>query len=156
MSVLQTIPSSVPGTYVLLFFLSEQQKFRAGKKIEINLLPGYYLYIGSAFGPGGLRARLNHHIHLRASARWHVDYLNQVAVLKEIWYATTARKREHDWANLFQQLTELFLPVEGFGSSDCQCRAHLFSSEKFPFFEYFKKFLNQFFPDDPLLQRLTL
>jgi len=156
MSILQAIPSSISGTYVLVFSLSERQMFRAGKKIEADLLPGHYLYIGSAFGPGGLRARLNHHIHLRASARWHVDYLNRVACLKEIWYTTATKRREHDWVGLFQHLTELSLPVEGFGSSDCLCWAHLFYSEKFPLFEHFKNLLKQFFPDDPPLQRLTI
>jgi len=37
--------------------------------------PGLYLYVGSARGPGGLRARVGRHLRRDKSKKWHIDYL---------------------------------------------------------------------------------
>lgn len=44
--------SSSKGTYVLVFEAKREQKIQVGKLGLINLQPGFYAYIGSAFGPG--------------------------------------------------------------------------------------------------------
>ncbi|MFN8566835.1 MAG: DUF123 domain-containing protein [Kouleothrix sp.] len=39
---------------------------------------GYYLYVGSAFGSGGITARLAHHQHRpKPLAATHIDYLRE-------------------------------------------------------------------------------
>jgi len=38
-------------------------------------VPGLYLYVGSARGPGGLRARIRRHLRRYKPKRWHIDYL---------------------------------------------------------------------------------
>ena len=39
------------------------------------LAPGWYVYAGSARGPGGLAARLKRHFRKQKSLQWHVDHL---------------------------------------------------------------------------------
>lgn len=50
-----------PGTYALLLKLDKQERITVGKLGTFDLPAGYYLYVGSALGPGGLRARLTRH-----------------------------------------------------------------------------------------------
>ena len=55
------------------------------KRIDIgslgrfDILPGFYAYVGSAFGAGGLRARIGHHLESTAWPHWHIDYLLGIA-----------------------------------------------------------------------------
>jgi Uri superfamily endonuclease len=50
-----------PGTYALLLKLDKQERITIGKLGTFDFPAGYYLYVGSALGPGGLRARLARH-----------------------------------------------------------------------------------------------
>src|ERR1017187_2023294 len=53
----EIVVSPAPGTYVLVLRCSSNRTIRVGCLGSIRLRPGYYLYVGSGFGPGGLRAR---------------------------------------------------------------------------------------------------
>ncbi len=90
------------------------------------LRTGWYVYVGSAFGPGGLAARVGRHLRLRKTARWHVDYLPAAAEPVGVWTSTDPVSREHAWAAIFQSLPGASIPLPGFGASDCRCPAHLF------------------------------
>jgi Domain of unknown function DUF123 len=68
------IPAS-PGTYALVLRCSTTRTVRIGRIGTIRLMPGWYVYIGSAFGPGGLRARIGHHTARAARPHWHIDHL---------------------------------------------------------------------------------
>ena len=57
----EIVVSPAPGTYVLVLRCSSNRTIRVGCLGSIRLRPGYYLYVGSGFGPGGLRARIDHH-----------------------------------------------------------------------------------------------
>ncbi|NIR50425.1 GIY-YIG nuclease family protein [candidate division KSB1 bacterium] len=87
---------------------------------------GYYAYVGSAFGAGGLAARINHHLSISNRPRWHIDYLRQKASIEQIWLTESSQKLEHDWARLLSQMDHARITVEGFGASDCRCASHLF------------------------------
>ena len=55
--------------------------------LGVKVFPrGNYLYIGSAFGPGGIKARLRHHLFSTAAPRWHIDYLKACGNIAEIWF----------------------------------------------------------------------
>jgi Uri superfamily endonuclease len=49
------------GTYALVFTAKRKKRLIIGKLGTLTLQPGYYVYVGSAFGPGGLKARIGHH-----------------------------------------------------------------------------------------------
>jgi len=64
------------GLYVLVFRLVEPYVGGVGRRWAVALPSGVYVYVGSAWGPGGLAARLRRHV-CRGARRlwWHVDYL---------------------------------------------------------------------------------
>ncbi|MFQ5579314.1 MAG: DUF123 domain-containing protein [Nitrospiria bacterium] len=52
---------SEPGTYALILQSRSEARGQVGRLGQINLKPGYYIYVGSAFGPGGVQARVSRH-----------------------------------------------------------------------------------------------
>jgi len=131
--------SSNKGTYALILYLKSENIVKVGQLGEFKFPRGYYVYIGSAFGPGGLKARLKHHLHVSAKPRWHIDYLKELATIKESWISESKSKREHDWAAMLFNIEGAAIPAPGFGSSDCQCSSHLFAFKKRPSFQQFRE-----------------
>jgi Uri superfamily endonuclease len=121
------------GTYILFLRVDQELSAQVGVLGWLDFPPGFYAYVGSAFGPGGLRARLNHHLSPEHRNHWHIDYLSQKANLVEIWYTCDPARREHEWAGVFAMLPGVSSPFPGFGASDCQCRTHLFHLLVIPF-----------------------
>ena len=70
----------------------------------MRLQPGYYVYLGSALGPGGLRARIAHHQKPSLRPHWHIDYLRAHTRIHGIWFSYDARRREHQWARVVQTM----------------------------------------------------
>jgi len=64
-----------PGTYALILTSHQTGPVRIGRLGTMQVRPGIYLYVGSAFGPGGLEAHLRHHVQPAARPHWHIDYL---------------------------------------------------------------------------------
>ena len=91
----------------------------------MNIEPGVYLYLGSAFGPGGLRARLSRHAARSKVQRWHIDYLRPRVSLVCAWFSTSTLHLEHDWAARALVLATGRIPLPRFGASDCSCPSHL-------------------------------
>jgi Uri superfamily endonuclease len=120
-----------PGTYALLLACGVVRRVVVGRLGPFRLRPGWYVYAGSAFGPGGLRARIDHHRRLAARPHWHIDYLRRHTRFAGVWY-TAGVRCEHEWARLFREAPGAEIPVRRFGSSDCDCPAHLFRFEDPP------------------------
>jgi Uri superfamily endonuclease len=95
----------------------------------MNIRTGYYVYVGSAFGSGGLHARLAHHLRLSARPHWHIDYLRQKTKVHEIWFTPDEQNREHQLAQAIQDFPGISIPLIRFGASDCSCQSHLFFTE---------------------------
>ncbi|WP_440998227.1 GIY-YIG nuclease family protein [Arhodomonas sp. SL1] len=129
---------SAPGTYLLILRAQCEEPVRIGRWGVLSLRPGYYLYCGSAFGPGGVRARVARHARQGKAAHWHVDHLRARTVFFAAWYSHAPERLEHRWANT---LAAMHGPeaVDGFGCSDCHCRAHLFFSAAAPSREVFER-----------------
>ena len=123
---------STKGTYIIVLFIKKGVKLQIGKLGSFDFKRGYYAYVGSAFGPGGLAARLKHHQTLSARPHWHIDYLKTAAALVDIWYSTQPDRSEHTWAEKLLNLEAGQCPVKGFGSSDCHCLSHLVYFERKP------------------------
>jgi Uri superfamily endonuclease len=129
------------GTYILIARVLQMKQVGVGSLGEFDIIPGFYAYVGSAFGSGGLCARLGHHLESTAEPHWHIDYLLQVATLIEIWITTSDRKLEKDWAELLEDAPGFRVPIPRFGSSDYhRSRAsHLFYSKRRPSFRWFEQ-----------------
>ena len=116
----------LPGTYILCLHLKKTLHQQIGRLGQFYFKKGFYFYVGSAFGPGGLNARCGHHLRISDRPRWHVDYLRQHCHLTSIIYSTDIIHLEHQWANQLAMMSQISTPISGFGASDCQCHAHLF------------------------------
>lgn len=113
------------GTYILILHLSKPAHLTIGKLGVFDFPNGYYAYVGSAFGAGGLRGRLKHHLSPAAKPHWHIDYLRQGATILEVWYITSETRHEHQWTDALHSLPDATIPAPRFGASDCKCAAHL-------------------------------
>lgn len=120
------VNKSDKGTYILILRVSRSSEIQVGKLGRFKFRDGTYAYVGSAFGPGGLAARIKHHLNLSRSPHWHIDYLRKEAVPVQIWGSAYPLKFEHRWAAVLAQSRQTTAPVPGFGSSDCRCHTHLF------------------------------
>jgi Uri superfamily endonuclease len=120
-----TMLPSASGTYILVLRSAATGRIRIGRLGTLQLRPGYYVYIGSAFGPGGLRGRISHHERVAKHPRWHVDYLRRHTWLESVFYRCGER-REHAWAGAIGATSGANAVLLGFGSSDCGCAAHLY------------------------------
>ena len=109
------------GSYVLLVQLPKEQTITIGSLRAIRFPGGYYAYVGSAMG--GLKSRLSRHLKENKKPHWHIDYLLQRASISGIILCETGDRVE---CNIAQALSHQFDSIPGFGSSDCQCRSHLF------------------------------
>jgi Uri superfamily endonuclease len=130
---------SHPGTYALIFSACHKRQPEIGKLGIFELKPGFYIYVGSAFGPGGLKARIDHHRKRAGRPHWHIDYLGPFLKLIEIWYTYDPVHREHQWAKLISNIRGTSVPLVGFGSSDCRCKSHLFFRNARPSIRTFRQ-----------------
>ncbi len=113
-----------PGAYLLAIDLGRHLVLAISTLPGAVLAPRRYVYAGSAYGPGGLRARLARHFRPGKAIHWHVDRL--VAAGRVV--AALAEPGGVECALLARVLGRAGcdLPVPGFGSSDCRrCAAHL-------------------------------
>ena len=116
--------SSEGGAYALLIRLARPFRHQIGALGEVRLPPGAYLYLGSAYGPGGLRARLRRHLRQEKMTHWHVDHLTKAG--KVVHVLAVPGASECDMVQCVLGPSAVRVPVAGFGSSDCsRCPAHL-------------------------------
>ena len=140
-----------PGTYVLTLRATHKQDVQIGRLGQLSVRPGFYVYIGSAFGPGGVQARVRHHAKISERPHWHIDYLRQTAELKQVWYTHDPVRREHVWAEVFTNTRGASIPLPGFGSSDCTCVSHLYFFQRQPALKNFRRRIQAGFPNhDPI------
>ena len=131
---------SKPGTYALILRSCKRQRLRVGRWQEIGVEPAYYIYVGSAFGPGGVKARLNRHFRDSKATHWHIDYLREISIPVGACVSYEPIRLEHRWA---QKLIDVegIRAIPKFGCSDCRCHTHLFSSTEVPHHALFAKCL---------------
>lgn len=112
------------GAYLLVITLEKPLLMALPGRPPAMLSPGLYAYCGSAYGPGGLKARVARHLRADKPQRWHVDRLTAVGSVSAVALAPSGRE-----CDLFERVRALpgtDVPVPGFGSSDCRrCTAHL-------------------------------
>ena len=122
-------------------YRNQESRSRAEAQIgrwgTLTIKPGFYTYVGSAFGPGGVKARVLRHYRTDKFRHWHIDYLREFVTPVCTWYSYDRRKLEHRWAQAFAGMTAAS-PVKRFGCSDCNCSSHLFVTADMPEIEDFR------------------
>ena len=142
------------GTYALMLDSAHEQSIEIGKLGKMSVRKGCYVYVGSAFGSGGIFARIKHHCRISESYHWHIDYLRPAVVTTEVWYSYDPVKREHEWAGIFMEVHGVKLPLKGFGSTDCNCESHLFFFRVPPSIRMFRKRIEQTIPTHHRIERI--
>jgi Uri superfamily endonuclease len=117
-----------PGSYALILELTQPQVLEIGRLGGFGFPAGIYVYLGSARGPGGIRARVGRHLRSGDKLHWHFDYLRQTTEIRGFGYLLeTGTTMECAWSQKLAASPDARIPVPGFGASDCQagCPAHL-------------------------------
>jgi Uri superfamily endonuclease len=125
MNSASSIPA-LPGSYALHLWLEHASSLHIGRLGEVCFSPGSYLYLGSAWGPGGLQARLGRHLRGDGQPHWHVDFLRAVSSVVGYGYAARGDPRQEcRWCQALGAQPGISY-ITGFGASDCKtCPAHL-------------------------------
>ncbi|WP_292460839.1 DUF123 domain-containing protein [Methanothermococcus sp.] len=110
------------GTYILKIKLNNSKNITFGKNRMERFKKGYYFYVGSAMGnSNNLKSRIGRHLKDDKKMHWHIDYLLKHGTIKEIYISNDPVE-----CDVSKDLMKMFDFVEGFGSSDCKCKSHLF------------------------------
>jgi len=123
----QSLISSRIGNYILFINVENDITIHTRRRI-FHVGRGLYIYIGSAGGKGGLKARLNRYLYGRRRNFWHIDYLLSSPgvrlVMVKCVYNDNPRYYESVISRRLNEALE-FLP--NFGSSDSRGDlSHLF------------------------------
>lgn len=121
--LLDQVPNTL-GAYALAIRLTRPLGLRLPRRRELILPAGRYVYCGSAYGPGGLRARIGRHMRTQKPIRWHVDQLSRAGDITAV--KAVPGGRECALLAAILAIPGSSVPVPGFGSTDCRrCPAHL-------------------------------
>lgn len=122
-----TEPTTLPdlsGSYLLLVRLASALSLEIPRLSAATLPAGWYVYTGSARGPGGIRARAGRHLRRGKRPHWHIDYLTEAAVDLRVFAVPGGR--ECDLLRGLLARPAFDIALAGFGSSDCRdCASHL-------------------------------
>lgn len=123
------------GTYFLVINLQRNTHLNIGAIGRISFREGFYIYIGSAMGEKGsttLINRVKRHLGLNKKKKihWHIDYLldSENASIIKIFLIPSTERLECIFSKEIEELCEKIIP--NFGSSDCNCKSHLFYFSK--------------------------
>jgi Uri superfamily endonuclease len=90
------------GIYVLLIQLDTTINIQAGKR-RFYLDSGFYGYVGSALS--GIEKRVGRHLSSEKRAYWHIDYLLDVAKVKDVICGETPESKECSLARKAKRVT---------------------------------------------------
>ena len=121
-----TDASAAWGAYIMCLHLPSLVEI-ADPRLPISwLATGWYFYVGSARGSGGIRARLKRHFQADKRLHGHIDQLTANA--DQIAALALVDDRECELVDKLLKSGRFSIPVAGFGSSDCRrCASRLLS-----------------------------
>lgn len=118
------------GTYALILKVEKETRICIGRLGTFYFPSGYYVYVGSALGRGGLKARLARHQRGDKKFHWHIDYFLVHACIVGIQVDSSGKRLECHWAQALLNTPGAQIIAPRFGASDCCCPAHLIYAGK--------------------------
>jgi len=116
--------TAMQGAYIVCLRLPSSVAVNLRRGQSGVLAAGWYSYVGSAWGNGGIRARLNRHFRRSKSLHWHIDRLTVKA--DQIAGLALIGRSECDVVGRLLQSRGFSVAMTGFGSTDCRrCESHL-------------------------------
>jgi Uri superfamily endonuclease len=131
--------SFLKGVYVLVIQVDEDTDVDVGAMGRLTFKKGLYAYVGSA--QNNLEQRVKRHLRSEKRKFWHVDYLLGGEAVKVVEVLTRHAEKAEECA-IAGVIGERGEPIEGFGSSDCSCRSHLFRIGDYGFLQEFMQVLD--------------
>lgn len=115
--------SRVKGVYLLIVSIAKPVQIRVGALGNVSFEKGVYVYVGSA--QNNLEKRVERHLKKIKRKFWHTDYLleNENVKILQVFYKATGKSDECKFA---KEISRKGTAIIGFGSSDCNCKSHLF------------------------------
>lgn len=126
--------SMVKGVYVLVISVNRNIKINVGALGKVSFDKGLYAYVGSA--QNSLEKRIGRHLRKSKQKFWHIDYLldsDGVRVMA-VFQTETGKQAE---CGIAGKISLKGMPVDRFGSSDCECKSHLFKIKNYQFLRGF-------------------
>jgi Uri superfamily endonuclease len=122
------------GSYIFVIKLEKNANIIVGSLGKLFFFKGYYCYVGSALGKAvSLENRLGRYSKLskekKGNLYWHIDYLLVNSSTTIVGVKKFPNKDIE--CELACMLSKTAKHIVKFGSSDCNCKGHLF---------YFKNF----------------
>jgi sugar fermentation stimulation protein A len=112
------------GAYILVMKLKSNKNIRVGSLGKLEFKKGFYCYVGSAIGSTTIENRCKRHLIKNKKMKWHIDYFRKEAEIVNIFVFPSRNKIECKVARKILKKADSFIPK--FGSSDCNCKSHLF------------------------------
>lgn len=116
------------GSYLLILNLKRDRHLLVGELGEVKFRRGYYIYVGSA--KKNLTKRLERHRRLLKRYHSHIDFLRGAADFHVALPIRASEDLECGLAAALEKITDW--EVKRFGSSDCDCKSHLFGMSENP------------------------
>ncbi|MHA1864890.1 MAG: GIY-YIG nuclease family protein [Candidatus Heimdallarchaeaceae archaeon] len=119
------------GSYLLFIQLNKRITINLSKK-HFSLEEACYIYVGSAFGAGGLKSRVSHHLLKEKTQRWHIDFLTTSPYSEIVGVVYFIDQKVECYLGKLLSSFSSLEPVFGFGNTDCKanCDSHLFKIVK--------------------------
>jgi Uri superfamily endonuclease len=126
--------SFLKGVYVLVIQVYEDTSIDVGALGKLTFKKGLYAYVGSA--QNNLEQRVKRHLRKGKRKFWHVDYFldDEATKVVEVFQQQADKAEECKIAGVIGERGE---PIDGFGSSDCSCKSHLFRIGDYGFLQEF-------------------
>ncbi|MEN2995329.1 MAG: DNA/RNA nuclease SfsA [Thermodesulfovibrio sp.] len=129
------------GVYLLVTYLDTPKSIVIGRLGNIHFRKGYYVYVGKA--KRGLFRRIKRHKEKSKRMHWHIDYFLKEAKIINDFPILTDKDIECRLAYSLSNISDATVPE--FGSSDCQCKSHLFYFQENPVYKIsFIEIVNQY------------
>ncbi|HYA86077.1 MAG TPA: DNA/RNA nuclease SfsA [Nitrospirota bacterium] len=110
------------GSYLVVMELKRNRCLFIGKLGKVKFRKGYYVYVGSA--KTALSKRIERHRRLFKKYHWHVDFLRRALDFHVALPIRASESLECELAAALEKIADW--EVNKFGSSDCDCKSHLF------------------------------
>lgn len=113
---------------MLVLSVEKEISVKVGSLGMLTFNNGLYAYVGSA--QSNLEKRVTRHLNKEKRIFWHIDYLldNENVKIINVFFKASPKIEE---CSLARTMSELYKPVKGFGSSDCNCPSHLFRIDRY-------------------------
>jgi len=115
------------GNYILFINVEKDITLYTRRRM-FHVSKGLYIYVGSAGGKGGLKARLNRYLYGRRRDFWHIDYLLSSPGVRLLMVKCIYNDNPKYYESLIsRRLNQVLEFLPNFGSSDSKGDlSHLF------------------------------